>query len=61
MKLAIELDGEIHKYNTKYDKYRDEYLEAMEIKTIRFANDQIMDDLPSVIKKISEYLSFPPA
>lgn len=60
-KLAVELDGRIHQYKTKYDKHRDQYLEAMEIKTIRFTNDQITDDLQNVIKKISEYLSSPPA
>lgn len=61
VKLAIELDGGIHKFKTKYDKHRDQYLEAMEIKTIRFTNDQITNDLQNIIKKISEYLSSPPA
>jgi very-short-patch-repair endonuclease len=44
-----------------YDKYRDEYLEAMEIKTIHFSNDQITNNLQDVIKKISEHLFSPPA
>lgn len=61
VKLAIELDGEIHKFKTQYDRHRDQYLEAMEIKTIRFTNDQVTNDLKNVIKKILEYLSSPPA
>ncbi len=58
LKLAIELDGEIHKFKTQYDRYRDQFLEAMEIKTIRFLNDQVKNNLSNVIKKIVEY--FPP-
>jgi len=60
-KLAIELDGEVHKYKVIYDKYRDQFLEAMEIKVIHFANDQIINDLQNVIKKILDCLLSPPA
>ncbi|MDP1743693.1 MAG: endonuclease domain-containing protein [Candidatus Amesbacteria bacterium] len=56
-RLAVELDGEIHKSKTKYDRYRDQYLEAMVIKTIRFTNNQVENDLQNVIKVISGYLS----
>ncbi len=59
-KLAIELDGEIHRFKTKYDKYRDQYLEAMKIKTLRFTNNQIENDLKSVIETIRYNLT-PPA
>lgn len=59
LKLAIELDGGIHKFKTKYDKYRDQFLEAMKIKTIRFVNDQVINDLQNVIRIIISNLTPP--
>jgi len=38
IKLAIELDGEIHKENKEYDKMRTEYLNSKNIKVLRFWN-----------------------
>ena len=54
LRLAIELDGSQHlKEDTKnYDKDRDEYLKNLNIKTIRFWNDEVLKDVEGVLGKI---------
>ncbi|MGB6129183.1 MAG: DUF559 domain-containing protein [Psychrilyobacter sp.] len=56
----IELDGELRysKNGLEYDKIREEYMETLGIKTIRFKNKEIRDNLVGVIKKIKEYINF---
>lgn len=52
--LAIEIDGDIHKSRKDYDDYRDEYLKSIGITTLRFTNEDVLnniDDVLSVIKK----------
>ena len=39
-KLIIELDGGQHLENREYDQERTEYLESLNIKVIRFWNDE---------------------
>lgn len=57
-KLVIELDGELHysKDGLEYDKIREEYMKTLDIKTIRFKNKEIRDNLVGVIKTIKEYI-----
>jgi len=42
--LAIEIDGDSHDSKTVYDLERDRYLEKMNIKTIRFTNDEVLNN-----------------
>lgn len=53
-KVAIELDGSQHnEYQKKlYDKERTEYLNSLDIKVIRFWNDEIFKKLSWVIETI---------
>ena len=46
--LAIEIDGDSHDLKINYDLERDKYLEKMNIKTIRFTNDEILNDFLKV-------------
>jgi len=55
-KLAIELDGEIHKQRIKYDEYRTNYLKAYGITEIRFLNKEISDNLENVVNKLNSLL-----
>lgn len=57
-KLAIELDGGIHKntYQSFYDKDRTENLNDFGIKVIRFQNEEIINDIEGVKKKIIKEL-----
>ncbi|MDX8338332.1 endonuclease domain-containing protein [Draconibacterium sp. IB214405] len=49
--MAIELDGEIHKFNKKRDERRDEILRNKGIKILRFQNDDL-DEIENVLQKI---------
>jgi len=49
-RLAIEIDGEVHKSRQDYDEYRDKYLESIGITTLRFSNDEISNNLLQFLK-----------
>ena len=52
--LFIEVDGEIHlkEEQIEYDKNRTEELNLLEIKEIRFTNEEIDKNISLVLKKI---------
>ncbi len=50
--LIVELDGSIHELQKEYDGDRDQYLIARGLRVLRFTNDEIKNDLRSVLKKI---------
>lgn len=56
IKLAIELDGSIHKIkeNKEYDEDRTLYLESKYIKVIRFWNSEVENNLAIVLDKIKK-------
>ncbi len=57
-KLAIELDGPSHfSSNAKrYDRVRQEYIEDCDIHFLRFTNQEIFENLESVLEKITEFI-----
>lgn len=57
-KLAIEIDGSQHMDNVSYDKERDEYFKSQGIKTLRFWNNEVNENLEGVLLKIQT--SLPP-
>ncbi len=52
VRLVIELDGNIHKMQKEYDEGRTAEMEQFEIKVIRFKNEEIENNIESVIEKI---------
>jgi len=46
--LAIEIDGDSHNNKQYQDKERDLYLEQRGIKTIRYTNNQVINDIDSI-------------
>ncbi len=58
LKIAIEVDGGYHeKGETKsYDHQREMYLQGLEVKTIRFRNEEVVSNIEKVIKKIKSAL-----
>lgn len=50
--LVIEIDGDSH--NAEYDLYRDNYLEDLQIKTIRYTNDEVMSNSNKVAEDIKQ-------
>ncbi|WP_287131282.1 endonuclease domain-containing protein [Candidatus Cyanaurora vandensis] len=51
-RLIIEVDGPIHEQQQEYDSIRSLVLEAHGCKVIRFTNQQILKDLPTVLQTI---------
>ena len=57
--LAIELDGETH-YTPEaieYDRVRDEYLEAVGIKVVRYRNQDVYENIEGVLEDLRMHLA----
>ncbi|MFN0159249.1 MAG: endonuclease domain-containing protein [Bacteroidota bacterium] len=60
VKLAVEVDGEIHKKRYQYDQLRDEVINALGIAVVRFTNEQVENDMAgalSVLGRAAEKFS----
>ena len=57
MKLAIEVDGEVHNHPevSDYDKVRTTNLSENGITVLRFSNNEVENNLKTVIKKIEDW------
>lgn len=55
-KIALELDGEYHDQveQRAKDVNRDLYLNSLGIKTLRFSNQEVMDNLDFVLEKVEQ-------
>jgi very-short-patch-repair endonuclease len=51
-RLVIEIDGEIHKEQIEYDNGREAEIEKYNLKVIRFSNDEIINEIDTVLSKI---------
>ena len=51
-KLAVEVDGLVHGYQTDYDDARTAKLVEYGYKLLRFTNEQVMNNLPKVLAEI---------
>ena len=58
-KLAIELDGAHHftKEGMAYDAKRTAYLNEFQIKVIRFENQEVFQNIETVLQKIKSHLT----
>jgi very-short-patch-repair endonuclease len=56
-RLAIEVDGDIHALQSEYDEQRTEYLGWFGFAVIRFTNDEVMNDLDTVLGTLEERIS----
>jgi|SRR5690606_4283333 len=54
--LVIEVDGEIHQYTAEEDRLRQDYLEALGLRVLRFSNDEVLNNLDAVLEQIAEVL-----
>jgi len=52
--LDIEIDGDSHDFKKGWDEARDEYLEIRGIKTIRYKNNEVLNNTDKVIADLSE-------
>jgi very-short-patch-repair endonuclease len=55
LRLAIEIDGDIHFQGDApiYDAARQEFLEAIGMRVLRFSNQQVYENLDAVIEAIA--------
>ena len=52
--LVIEVDGDIHDLQKEDDARREKALSEMGLKIVRFRNDEILNNLLTVVKRIKE-------
>ncbi|WP_414549561.1 endonuclease domain-containing protein [Anabaena sp. CCY 0017] len=58
LKLAIEIDGDSHFQDgaAEYDQVRQEFMESVGIKFIRFTNNDVYGNLSGVLESIAQYI-----
>ena len=52
-RLAVELDGGVHEAQADSDEARTAVLQAHGYRVLRFRNEEVLDDLPSVLRRIA--------
>lgn len=58
-RLIIEVDGEIHTLQQKYDQFREAYLVDMHYRIVRFTNEEVLRNLPQVLHSILQHIQHP--
>jgi very-short-patch-repair endonuclease len=51
-KLIVEVDGAIHERQTEYDSFRSKILNNLGFSIIRFTNQEVLQSIEHVMKKI---------
>ena len=54
-KLVIEVDGSSHRHKAKQDEYRDKVMEERGFKVVRFTNDEVKEQISSVLLRIANH------
>ncbi len=54
LRLVIEIDGPIHDFQKEKDAIRSQTIENAGNKVIRFTNEEVMNHLDDVVKRIKE-------
>ena len=57
--LVVELDGRQHEIFAEYDDERSKVLEAAGVHVLRFTNEEVCNDLESVLQRIVAELQLP--
>ena len=52
--LVIEVDGSVHDYTPEEDAIRQEFLETMGLRVLRFQNDSVLRNIGAVIAAIQD-------
>ena len=55
--LVVEVDGDIHDLQQEEDARREEVLREMGLTIVRFRNENVIQDLPTVVRKIKSLTS----
>ncbi|MBZ0279562.1 MAG: DUF559 domain-containing protein [Anaerolineae bacterium] len=54
--LIIEVDGTIHEYTQQEDAIRQEFLESLGLRVLRFTNEEVLQDTVLVLQRIADVL-----
>ena len=60
-RLVIEVDGDIHDHQQEEDALRTQWLNQTSFHVLRFRNEEVLRQLPSVIERIKQALNALPA
>ncbi|MEB2288347.1 MAG: DUF559 domain-containing protein [Anaerolineae bacterium] len=55
-RLVLEVDGPIHDYTPDEDAIRQQYLESLGLRVIRFTNNSVLNDVEAVIRELLDLL-----
>ena len=55
-KLVVEIDGGYHIRQQYHDELRTAIINLLNIKVIRFSNEQVIDDLKNVLNQIEKFI-----
>ena len=58
-KLIIELDGGQHMASSEHDEIRTRFLAQRGYRVLRFSNDAVVENRPSVLEQVSRALATP--
>ena len=62
LRLVIEVDGAVHKKTEvrQYDEIRRKFLEeSCYLRVVRFTNDEVMNNVEGVLKKLEKFYHYP--
>lgn len=54
VRLVIEVDGPVHNKQADYDAARTQHFDTYGYQVVRFTNQEVLDNLPVVLAKISQ-------
>ncbi len=55
-RLVVEVDGEIHDYSKEKDGIRQEFLESLGLRVVRFRNEDVVERMEGVLEDIAGWL-----
>jgi very-short-patch-repair endonuclease len=56
LQLAIEVDGRIHDHKILEDASRQRRLESLNVRMMRFTNEEVEKDMEAVLRRIREFV-----
>ncbi|GAB3204064.1 very-short-patch-repair endonuclease [Pontibacter aydingkolensis] len=57
MHLAIEIDGDSHDYSYEEDKARQQRLELLGVRFLRFTDRQVKQEMDNVLRELKQWVS----
>ena len=56
-RLVVEIDGGIHEFQAEYDRMREQIINRLNLRIIRFQNHEILMNLEDVLEIVSHHLT----